>query len=169
MALDIEFGAVGDREVELSARHFGQQFGHFDIGILGPRELGVGLAERRHHVGMTAGGYHFDVPADGVLDRMRLAGTELVNQMHVDRIVRVTETQIFATRFGHRQTGRRHMRPAFVDMWQDFGNVFDGFDDERNAERLGESANEVVFGACRSFGRDKIRGRGITRNNAQLA
>ena len=56
--------------------------------------------------------HDLDGPVEYVLDRTRLAGAELVDQVDVDRFVWVTEVQVFPARVRNGQTGRRHVRLA---------------------------------------------------------
>ena len=66
--------------------------------------------KRREHIHVTRTGDNLDRAADYLVDGTRFARAELVNEVHVDRLVGKTETDVFATGRCHGQPRGREMR-----------------------------------------------------------
>jgi hypothetical protein len=94
--LDVELGAVGDRKFNPAVGHLLDQASDFDIGIFDPAQIGIDFAQRGEHIDVTGTGNDLDGSADDITDGLGLAGSELVNEVHVDRLIRVTEIQELA-------------------------------------------------------------------------
>ena len=152
MPLNIEVRTVGNRQIDLLRRNFRQQIGKLNVGVLFPGELRVRRLERSEQIDMAAACYDFDRSSENVFDLSRLAGTQFVNQVHVDGLVRMPEVQIFAPRFRNRQSGCRHMRVAGYKHGHNFGNAVDRIYNQRDAEIFGERPYEIVLRARRTPG-----------------
>ena len=99
--LNIELCAVSNRKINFTQRHFLQKVCDFVVRILGPRQFRISHTQGAHHVGVAAARHHFDGTTDNLLDGTWLAGTELVNEMHVDRVVGMPEVEVLEPRLGH--------------------------------------------------------------------
>ena len=84
--------------------------------------------------------------ADRILDTARLAGAQLVDQVHIDRFVRDGRKLRNSRReSGDRQACGGHVRVAGDDMRQNFRNAVDGIDNKFDAEFSRECRDEIEF------------------------
>ena len=81
----------------------------------------------------------------------------------------MAKIQEFAAGFCHRQTGRCHVGLAPREVRNNFGNVVNGFDNEVDAQGIGEALDEVKLGPCRALRTHKIRSRGIASDDTKFA
>ena len=61
---------------------------------------------------MAAVGDYLDGSARDVFHCLRLAGPELVDEVHIDAFIRITEVEILTPGVGHRQACCGHVRFA---------------------------------------------------------
>ena len=166
MPLDIEFGAVCNREVDFLVGDLGEQIGYLGIGVFRPLQVGVNCRQSLQHVGMAAARHHLDRTPDDVPEVFRLSGAELVNKVHVDRVVRMPEIKVLATRVRDRETRGSHVGLARIEVRHDFRNVVHGLDDEFYAEVLSKFPHQVELGTRGPFRTLDVGNGAVARDDA---
>ncbi len=117
---------------------------------------------------MAAAGDNFNRAVEYVLDGPGFSIAKLVDEVHVDRLVRMTKMQECASRVGNGQPSGCHVRVARHEFWQYLRDAFDGFDNEVNAKILGECFGKIVFGAGGAVWPNRVGRRTVTRYDTQL-
>jgi hypothetical protein len=117
---------------------------------------------------MAAARHHFDRAADCVLDSVRLAGAELVNEVHVDHVVGMPKMQIFATRLSDREARGSHVGLSGNQVRDDFRDAVDGLDDQLDTEFVSEFPHEVELGARWPVRALDVADGAVARDDAQL-
>ena len=168
MPLNVELGTVRDGEVQVAECHPGQQVGDFGVGILDPLQCGINQLQRCEHVCMTTACHYLDTAADDVVDRAWFARAELVDEVHVDHLVRMAKIEVLTARVRDRQSCCGHVGAARQQPRHYFRNTVYRFDDEPHSKLVGERTHQIVLGTRGTVGAFHVRHRAVTCNNPQF-